>query len=177
MVHTGLRTINWPWITSVWELEECFQQLLRGSSGMTFQVKQLEEKNPQFLSKLTRQICSGDYSIDKNCQVFDNNTKIPFALIFLSCLQHKTMTKCRNILRPSASTCNKREAKWTSDLTALLFKHLFCSSWEQGNGVETTHVMLIQTNETRCWCAVFHAEKLNTMSPSSVRHNFCKIML
>lgn len=126
-------------------------------------------KSPQFLSKLTRQICSGDYSVDKNCQVLDNNTEIPFDLIFLSCLQHKTITetKCRNILRLSVSTCNKREAvnKWSYCIAFQI--HLFCCSWEQGSGVKTAYIMLTQTSETKilmccvsCWKTDQHFSQL-----------------
>lgn len=125
-------------------------------------------KSHQFLSKLTRQICSGDYSVDKNCQVLDNNTKIPFDLLLLSCLQHETMTKCRNILRLSVSTCNEREAKWTSAYCIVFQLHLLCSSWEWGNGAKIAHIMLIQTSETKVANVLFHAEKLNSVSPSLI---------
>jgi len=93
-------------------IRRMFPAISRGKFWNDLPSETAGGKSPQFLSRLTRQICSGDYSVDKNCQALDNNNQnIPFGLIFLSCLRCKTMTRCRNTLRLSSIYLQQKSTK------------------------------------------------------------------
>lgn len=102
MAHAGLRKINWPWITSVWELEECFQQF---AEGMTFQINSWETKISFFVTTNRANLQHGLQCWQERWLIKWPNDSFWHSfpeLKCIHCLNQKTMSEHWNIMRLSS---------------------------------------------------------------------------